>query len=70
MAYHYGFGSTGCKPCECDPTGSTDLQCDLLTGQCPCRDKVRFELHVYCTIPTLMKIIKTNAQFKVLILEK
>lgn len=31
---------TGCKACECDPTGSTDLQCDELTGECPCRDKV------------------------------
>lgn len=37
---HYGFSNEGCKECDCDPTGSTDLQCDLVTGQCPCRDKV------------------------------
>jgi laminin gamma 1 len=37
---HYGFSSDGCKECDCDPTGSTDLQCDLVNGQCPCRDKV------------------------------
>jgi len=38
--YHYGFSLQGCTSCECDPTGSTDLQCDELTGQCPCRHKV------------------------------
>lgn len=40
MPKHYGFSSDGCKECDCDPTGSTDLQCDLVNGQCPCRDKV------------------------------
>lgn len=30
----------GGKPCDCDPSGSTGFQCDLETGQCPCRDKV------------------------------
>ncbi|CAB4054802.1 LAMC1 [Lepeophtheirus salmonis] len=40
MAFHYGFSQDGCKPCDCDPSGSTDLQCDFVTGQCPCREKV------------------------------
>ena len=40
MPKHYGFSDKGCNECDCDPTGSTDLQCDLVTGQCPCRDKV------------------------------
>merc|ERR1712130_303626 len=30
----------GCTACDCDGYGSTDHQCDELTGQCPCRDKV------------------------------
>ncbi len=38
---HYGFSPDGCKPCECDQQGSTDIQCDLITGQCPCHDKVQ-----------------------------
>ncbi len=37
---HYGFSPEGCKPCECDISGSLDIQCDLITGQCPCRNKV------------------------------
>ena len=41
LPQHYGFSTEGCKACECDPTGSLNLQCDLLTGQCECRDKVR-----------------------------
>ncbi len=40
LPFHYGFSPDGCKLCECDPTGSTDMQCDRITGQCPCRDKV------------------------------
>ncbi len=40
MPEHFGFSPEGCKLCDCDPTGSTDIQCDLATGQCPCRDKV------------------------------
>ena len=40
LPFHYGFSPEGCKLCDCDPSGSTDMQCDLITGQCPCRDKV------------------------------
>ena len=40
LPLHYGFSQEGCKLCACDPSGSTEQQCDLLTGQCPCRDKV------------------------------
>ena len=37
---HYGFSPTGCSPCDCDPTGSLNMQCDLLTGKCDCYEKV------------------------------
>ena len=37
---HFGFSNEGCKQCDCDPTGSTNFTCDLVNGQCPCRDKV------------------------------
>lgn len=40
LPFHYGFSPEGCKLCDCDPSGSTDMQCDLISGQCPCRDKV------------------------------
>jgi laminin gamma 1 len=40
LPFHYGFSPEGCNLCDCDPTGSTDMQCDLISGQCPCRDKV------------------------------
>ncbi|CAH1775237.1 unnamed protein product [Owenia fusiformis] len=29
----------GCKPCNCDPTGSTSNDCDLLTGKCECNKR-------------------------------
>lgn len=35
----YGFSNEGCKECNCDPVGSTDLQCDA-NGQCPCLENV------------------------------
>lgn len=37
--HHYGFSSEGCKPCDCDESGSKGLQCDA-SGQCPCNDNV------------------------------
>lgn len=38
-AYHYGFSTEGCKPCDCDASGSKGFQCDQY-GQCPCNDNV------------------------------
>lgn len=38
-AYQYGFSSDGCKPCDCDESGSKGFQCDA-SGQCPCNDNV------------------------------
>uniref|UniRef100_A0A4X2L7R5 Laminin subunit alpha-1 n=1 Tax=Vombatus ursinus TaxID=29139 RepID=A0A4X2L7R5_VOMUR len=29
----------GCKACNCSSIGSTSRRCDLLTGQCPCRQE-------------------------------
>ncbi|KAJ8950386.1 hypothetical protein NQ314_007925 [Rhamnusium bicolor] len=28
----------GCQPCDCDPGGSYDNFCDVITGQCKCRE--------------------------------
>ncbi|GFX23698.1 laminin subunit beta-1 [Trichonephila clavipes] len=38
----YGLSSDeeGCKPCSCDPGGSIDNNCDVITGQCRCRAHV------------------------------
>ena len=30
----------GCKPCDCDPGGAYDNQCDKDSGQCHCRPNV------------------------------
>lgn len=30
----------GCKPCDCDPGGSYESTCDVVTGQCRCRPHV------------------------------
>jgi laminin beta 1 len=27
----------GCKPCDCSPGGSFDMNCDVHTGQCKCK---------------------------------
>ncbi|CAF5168677.1 unnamed protein product, partial [Rotaria magnacalcarata] len=35
---HYGFSSEGCSQCSCDQYGSFDVQCDITSGQCPCKD--------------------------------
>ncbi|KAJ8274539.1 hypothetical protein COCON_G00091640 [Conger conger] len=32
----FGFGSSGCKPCDCDPEGSQTAQCKE-DGHCECR---------------------------------
>lgn len=37
--YQYGFSVDGCKPCDCDESGSKGFQCDT-SGQCPCNDNV------------------------------
>lgn len=37
--YQYGFSAEGCKPCDCDESGSKGFQCDA-SGQCPCNDNV------------------------------
>lgn len=37
--YQYGFSPEGCKPCDCDESGSKGFQCDQY-GQCPCNDNV------------------------------
>uniref|UniRef100_A0A8C0ERI5 Laminin subunit alpha-1 n=1 Tax=Bubo bubo TaxID=30461 RepID=A0A8C0ERI5_BUBBB len=35
---HWGLSpKLGCKACNCSNTGSTRLQCDVLTGQCQCK---------------------------------
>ena len=39
MPYQYGFSTDGCKQCDCDPSGSKGLQCDM-NGQCLCNDNV------------------------------
>ena len=31
----------GCKPCECDIGGAYDNKCDVDTGQCRCRPKIK-----------------------------
>ena len=39
----YGLSTLGqCLPCNCDPQNSLSLQCDLESGQCPCRSNVIF----------------------------
>ncbi|CAF1124771.1 unnamed protein product [Didymodactylos carnosus] len=38
---YYGLNNDevdGCKPCDCYPGGSYSSQCDIQTGQCPCRE--------------------------------
>ena len=38
---HYGLNENspqGCRPCSCHPGGSYSLQCDINSGQCPCRE--------------------------------
>ncbi|XP_066997490.2 laminin subunit beta-1 [Anabrus simplex] len=36
---HWKIASgTGCEPCDCDPIGSTDEQCNLFDGQCTCKE--------------------------------
>ena len=41
---HYGLSESdpnGCKACDCDPGGSYDNQCDVVTGQCKCRPNIK-----------------------------
>ncbi|XP_076315805.1 laminin subunit alpha-like [Tachypleus tridentatus] len=42
-SYTYGFDAIiGCEECNCNPLGvyRGNLQCDLLTGMCPCKSNV------------------------------
>ena len=68
---HYGFSPDGCKECDCDPTGSTSPQCDEMTGQCECRDKVKGHqctLSVYPSVRRVRRSIpKLRHQIKVYI---
>ena len=34
-------GLNGCQPCNCNPGGSLSSQCDLITGQCVCRNGIQ-----------------------------
>ncbi len=40
---HFGLSSDvlGCKTCDCDPGGSYDNNCDVMTGQCACRPNIK-----------------------------
>ena len=40
QANHYAFSSSGCRACECNPDGSTTLQCNLYTGDCLCKPNI------------------------------
>ncbi|XP_077863234.1 laminin subunit beta-1-like [Saccoglossus kowalevskii] len=41
VTYTYGLNSThGCTPCNCDVEGSSNLQCDAVTGECACQPGV------------------------------
>ncbi|XP_070542660.1 laminin subunit alpha-like isoform X2 [Ptychodera flava] len=41
VTFTYGLNSTtGCQPCDCDPMGSSNMQCDSITGQCLCQPGV------------------------------
>lgn len=33
-------GEQGCRPCQCNPTGSIDTQCDRVTGTCKCKPNI------------------------------
>ncbi|XP_002168125.3 laminin subunit beta-1 isoform X1 [Hydra vulgaris] len=35
---YYGFGSEGCKACNCSRVGSKNLLCDDFTGECLCKE--------------------------------
>lgn len=37
---HYGLSDDleGCKPCDCDIGGAYANDCDIITGQCKCRE--------------------------------
>eukprot|EP00794_Sanderia_malayensis_P015666 gene15666-17246_t len=37
---HFNFSSNGCTPCQCDPSGSVNLQCDVKQGNCSCKQSV------------------------------
>ena len=40
----------GCKPCDCDPGGSYNNQCDVTSGQCQCRPQLKV-IQYYFSIP-------------------
>ncbi|KAF4087881.1 hypothetical protein AMELA_G00076420 [Ameiurus melas] len=48
---HWGHNAvTGCKPCECNVSGSSSSQCDLLNGQCVCRPHFTSQKCDRCTL--------------------
>lgn len=50
MPETYGLSDSrdGCAPCNCDPGGSEDNFCDVITGQCSCRSQM---IGRTCSIP-------------------
>ncbi|XP_071948020.1 laminin subunit alpha-2-like isoform X2 [Antedon mediterranea] len=43
LAFGYNDTEVGCTECNCHPAGTTTgalTQCDLITGECPCRNRV------------------------------
>ncbi|KAL7070749.1 hypothetical protein ACQ4LE_009696 [Meloidogyne hapla] len=38
-ALPYGFGPSGCSPCDCDSVGALSNVCDKQSGQCVCNER-------------------------------
>eukprot|EP00795_Rhopilema_esculentum_P010926 gene10926-19760_t len=48
----FNFTATGCSPCNCDTSGSTNLQCDLQLGNCSCKSNTEGTKCDRCTANT------------------